>query len=412
MIIIVSDKELGLVEDSEILVVSSLLEATKVIGHISNLIYHSSKEDTKDFAANMSLLKDKQVTNFWYVCSLESKDDLIEMAIIGNGGTYISDEFFLSDVELVKSLVESKGKTSQLVSIGGMGVLNDFVDRYMSSESSGIPENYLKVISGAIKQVNDDYLAKSNQVLVISEKATEFIEETSKGFKSFEAEKENLVNIIEDLKTVVEGDNVSQSGGGVLFFPRVPYRKEKDIVRVKDIGRTPLLLSFMQGFHNYAGAVLNKRPKLIVIEPVGRGLEEMYSNFTWITSSNYKDSSVYLKDVVFTNYPTAGVISKLLEDSMSNFFIVVDRTVSSREHILNCKNTREVHYSLSSSSFIDKLNLKKVIRKFRYFTSLTKKEGAEFVIPMLADYPKNNLDRFNTYLRVCLEMYSELARKG
>ena len=58
MIIIVSDKELGLVEDSEILVVSSLLEATKVIGHISNLIYHSSKEDTKDFAANMSLLKD------------------------------------------------------------------------------------------------------------------------------------------------------------------------------------------------------------------------------------------------------------------------------------------------------------------------------------------------------------------
>lgn len=110
MIIIVSDKGLGLVEDSEILVVSSLLEATKVIGHISNLIYHSSKEDTKDFAANMSLLKDKQVTNFWYVCSLESKDDLIEMAIIGNGGTYISDEFFLSDVELVKSLVESKGK--------------------------------------------------------------------------------------------------------------------------------------------------------------------------------------------------------------------------------------------------------------------------------------------------------------
>ena len=225
MIIIVSDKELGLVEDSEILVVSSLLEATKVIGHISNLIYHSSDEDTKDFAANMSLLKDKQVVNFWYVCSLESKDDLVEMAIIGNGGTYISDEFFLSDVELVKSLVESKGKTNQLVSIGGMGVLNDFVDRYMSSESSGIPENYLKVISGAIKQVNEDYLSKSNQVLVISEKATEFIEETSKGFKSFEAEKENLVNIIEDLKTVVEGDNVSQSGGGVLFFHRVPYRK-------------------------------------------------------------------------------------------------------------------------------------------------------------------------------------------
>ena len=71
MIIIVSDKELGLVEDSEILVVSSLLEATKVIGHISNLIYRSSKEDTKDFLEKYLVLLEKNKENLYNVSTVE-----------------------------------------------------------------------------------------------------------------------------------------------------------------------------------------------------------------------------------------------------------------------------------------------------------------------------------------------------
>ena len=52
MIVIVSSKDLGLVEDYDILVVGSLLEATKVVGTISDLIYYESNEDTNEFAAN------------------------------------------------------------------------------------------------------------------------------------------------------------------------------------------------------------------------------------------------------------------------------------------------------------------------------------------------------------------------
>ena len=117
MIVIVSSKDLGLVEDYDILVVGSLLEATKVVGTISDLIYYESNEDTNEFAANLSVLKGKGVGSLWYVHEESTKDDLVEMAIIGSGGTYISDEFFLEDVDLVKSLVSSKDGNGELVAL-------------------------------------------------------------------------------------------------------------------------------------------------------------------------------------------------------------------------------------------------------------------------------------------------------
>lgn len=413
MIVIVSSKDLGLVEDYDILVVGSLLEATKVVGTITDLIYHESKENTNEFAANLSTLKDKGVGGLWYVHDEDTKDDLVEMAIIGSGGTYISDEFFLEDTDLVKSLVSSKDENGQLVTLGGMGVLNDFLNRYLvEGDDSPIPTNYLKVVNNAVNQINEGYLEKSKQLVVLSEKATEVIEDTSIGLRNIQDERENLASLLEDIKSSVETAPPQLGrGSSVSFFPRVSFRKEKDIIRVKDIGRTPYLLSFMLGFLIYCERVLNRRPRLIVLEPVGSIYEDMYSDFTWITSSNQRDSAKYLPNVVMTNYPTQGVLLKLLEDITYDTCIVLDRTTNSKEHLLNCKATRSVHYALSSPSLVDRLGLKKLSPKFKFFNSTVSDSSAEFTIPVLS-YPKNRFERENLYLSSCIDMYKLLVKRG
>ena len=413
MIVIVSSKDLDLVEDYDILVVGSLLEATKVVGTISNLIYHESKENTNDFAANLSVLKEKGVGALWYVHDESTKDDLVEMAIIGNGGTYISDEFFLEDVELIKSLVSSKDEAGQLATLGGTGVLNDFLTRYLvEGNDSPIPTNYLKVVNNAVNQINEGYLEKSKQLVVLSEKATEVIEETSLGLRNIEDERKNLAKLLKDIQSSVE-ETPPQVGRGssVTFFPRVSFRKEKDIIRVKDIGRTPYLLSFMLGLQVFCERVLNRRPRLIVLEPVGKVYEDMYSKYTWITSSNQRDSARYMQSVIFTNYPTQGVLLKLLEDITYDTCIVLDRTANSNEHLLNCRATRSVHYALSSPSLVDRLGLKKLSPKFKFFNSVVEEPSAEFTIPAL-DYPKHRFERENLYLSSCIEMYKLLVKRG
>lgn len=413
MIVIVSSKDLGLVEDYDILVVGSLLEATKIVGSISSLIYYESKENTNEFAANLSVLKEKGVGSLWYVHEESTKDDLVEMAIIGSGGTYISDEFFLEDVDLVKSLVSSGEGDNQLATLGGMGVLNDFLERYLSEGGgSSIPTNYLKVVNGAVNQVKEGYLEKSKQLVVLSEKATEVIEDTSIGLRNIQDERENLAALLEDIKSSVEETSTHMGrGASVSFFPRVSFRKEKDIIRVKDIGRTPYLFSFMLGLLVYCEKVLNRRPRLIVLEPVGSVYEEMYSNYTWITANSQKDSAKYLPNVVITNYPTQGVLLKLLEDITYDTCIVLDRTNNAREHLLNCKATRSVHYALSSPSLVDRLGLKKLSPKLKFFSSVVGDPSAEFSIPVL-DYPKNRFERENLYLSSCMEMYKLLVKRG
>lgn len=410
MIVVVSNKELALYDDSDILVVESLLDASKLVGGVDSLVFYSSDESTNDFAANLAVIKSKGLGSLWYISSEETKDDLIEMAIIGNGGFYVKDEFFLESPDLLKSLVAG-GSANELAVLGGVGVLKDFTERYLTNTNSQIPKGYLKVLNSAVSQLSEDYKNKSNQLIVLSEKATNVIENTSLGLKEQEKERKNLANMIKELESTIAEATVPSKGSNVTFFPRVSFRKEKDIIRVKDIGRTPYLFSFMYGFLKYCDKVLNKRPKLIVIESVGANFENQYKNYKWITPRTHSDSSKYVGDMIITNYPTTGVITKLLEDTTKDTFIVLDRTTTSKEHILNSRSTRSVHYALSGVSIIENLKMKSLGGKLKYFTAVKEYDGSEFTIPLL-DYPQNSFERENLYLEKCGNMYRQLFKKG
>lgn len=410
MIIVVSNKELNLGSSGNILVVKSLLDASKVMGDITALVIYSSSESTNDFAAHFATLKNKSIGSLWYIANPENKDDLIEMSVIGSGGYYIEDEFFLESDDLLESLI-SGGGSSQLMEIGGVGVLKDFVDRYLQGTSNQIPKGYLQVLKSAVTQMSDEYKRKSDQLIVLSEKATSVIEDSSLGLQEQEKERKRLAGILKEIQESMEDTKPQTRGSNVTFFPRVSFLKEKDIVRIKDIGRTPYLFSFVYGFLKYADKVLNKRPKLIVIEPVGTNFETHYSEFNWITSENHTDRSKYFAEVSFTNYPTTQVLTSFIEDSAKDFFIVLDRTTTSPEHILNTRKTRSVHYAVTGNSVIESLKLKSKNPRMKYFSSAKELAGAEFMIPFF-DYPEPAFERENLYLTRCGEQYQTLTRKG
>lgn len=410
MIIVVSNKELNLGSNGDILVVESLLDASKVKGNITALVYYSSNESTNEFAASLGTLKEKNVGSIWYISAEEKKDPLVEMAVIGSGGYYINDEFFLESAELLESLVLGGG-SNEIMEIGGVGVLKDFATRYLQDGKTQIPKGYLQVLTSAVNQISEDYKRKSEQLLIVSEKATNVIEDSSLGLQEQEKERKKLAKIIESFEESLNQVSVPTRSSSVAFFPTVSYLKERDIVRIKDIGRTPYLFSFVYGFYNYCEKVLNKRPKLIVVEPVGSNFEVQYQNFNWVTSSNHGDLSKYVNSVSFTNYPTTAVLTNFLNDPAKDMFIVLDRTTTSPNHILNSRKTRSVHFAVTGESVIESLKLKSRNPRLKFFSSIRKIDGAEFTIPSL-DYPKPTFERENLYLSECGEMYKTLVRKA
>ena len=412
MIVLISDRSLNY-QDNNILVVKSMLEASKVVGGLEALIIHRTSEDPSDFATHLSKIKENGLDKLVYISNPENKQDIIEMFVIGNGGTILEDEFFLEDEEVLKStLGVSEGNNLSIVS--GLNVIDNFVSRYIDSEdNSPVPQGYLRVVQSASIQLAKEFENKTAQVIKISQEASEVIEEVALNNNEILKQKAEALRSLEELGNLAKGfqGGSSQANGGTAFYPMVSYLKEKDIVRIKDIGNTPYLHSFVHGLQSYADGVLHKRCKMIVVMPVGGLYQVMYDKFKWITKENYKDRSLYSQNIVYTNHPSKTVLEQLLNDNTYSLFIVVDFTTNSNKHILNTRRSRSVRYALSSSRFIESLKRDVSITEFKYFTSIKEYEGNLFTIPYL-ELPKDTFSRVNLYLRECAQSYDKILQRG
>ncbi|MGV3076393.1 hypothetical protein ACEE21_15040, partial [Clostridium baratii] len=182
------------------------------------------------------------------------------------------------------------------------------------------------------------------------------------------------------------------------------YVKDKQIIRIKEIGNFRYLVSFMLGFRLYLENVKNLRPKLIIIEPVGDLYEEKYDDFPWVKMSSIKSSSNYYNEVVFTNCPNRDVLNKLLDDSSYDIFIVVDRTVTDKDHILNSKGVN-VKYAISGLNSISKFKLP---RK-DCISCLSDIKGTLLTVPMFPEYPLEKTVRERFYMSELSAEYEKLV---
>ena len=385
--------------------VATLEEACQVRGTIDVLIYNNSNENKNDKIAYLGKLKD-MAKKLIYICNDKNTDMAIKMMIIGSDGKYFDDEFFLESSYELDNLIESLDEVTALANLGGVNVLSDFFNRYLKNGSSDFNSNYLMVVKDAVNELMLEYNQKNLEIIQMSETATDIFSNTSALLSNMKKERENMQDIVKKLsENAKESVGVTRrpTGSSVLFYPRINYVKDKNIIRIKEIGDFRYLVSFMLGFRLYLENVKNLRPKLIIIEPVGDLIEERYSDFPWVKTSSVKSSSNYYNDVVFTNCPNKDVLNKLLDDSNYDIFIVVDRTVTDKDHILNSKGS-SVKYAVRGISIISKFKLP---RK-DCICCLSETKGTLLTVPLFPEYPVGTSVRERLYMSELSSAYEKL----
>lgn len=384
--------------------VNSLKEACQIVGTIDVLVYNNSIRSGEDELACLDELR-ARVHQFVYICNKEDTRPDIKMMIIGNKGRYFDDEFFLESSEELSNLVDSLDEVTAIANLGGVNVLSDFFNRYLKGGSSGINENYLVVVKEAVSEMVEQFTQKNLEIIRMSETATEIFSNTSSLLTSMKKEKENMQEIVEKMSNKLKepGIVLPRSSSSVMFFPRVSYLKERSIIRIKEIGNFRFLMSCMIGFREYLENVKNLRPKLIVLCPVGGNIENKYKEFDWVTSSNSKSRINYYHDIVLTNCPSKEILETLLDDSDYDTFIVVDRTTSDKEHILNSKGGT-VKYAISGLSCLTTFKLPKK----DCITDMLEVPGTLCNIPMFPEYPQDEAARKRFYMAELGNVFEKL----
>lgn len=404
--IIVSTKPLSIDEETDdVIVVDSFKKATELEGEIDALIVNTTDESETDVSVYLNLLKERGFTSLWYIVNKDEVNQVLYILVKGLGGVLVEDDYFLTSPSLLESLLNSESNSNKDVSmVSSLTVLKEFTDNCLAGNSPNITLAYQNILQGAIAKVKENSELNYNRVLKMATTASDVLISTSESLKLADKENEALQADLHDLKNNLEDLNNSLSFNSVSFFPIIDFLQTADIIRIKDIGRTTYLLSYIFGLKEYLKEVLKKSPKLIVLTPVGNLYLKNYEKYTWVTKEDYMDKKNYTKDIVFTNYPTKEVVTNLLTDNNHDIYIVVDMLETTSKHILNCRRTREVFYALSSKRFID--SVKVVGRKPNFFSSIDLIPGARFKIPYIKSYPEGSYDRAQAYLRRCKDDYS------
>lgn len=346
------------IEYEGFLKLKTLEEAVKTLGNIEALVYHKSNETVEKKVEYLTQLKGR-VDSFVYIRSKDSFEQAIQMIIVGSGGRYFDDEFFLESGTELNNLINNLSEVTQLAELGGVGVMSDFFSKYLNKGSTGFNKAYLQIVKSAVSGMLADYKQKDAELLQMSETATELFSNSMAILSGVEEEKTKLQEAVKSLEEARDKGLLMSSApvaNSVYFFPRVSYLKEKSIIRIKEIGVVPYLTSFALGFRLYLERLKFQRAKLVFLYPVGEQYEQQFKNFVWITQQNNKTMRSFYSDIVFVNYPSKEVITRLLDDDKHDVIIVVDRMKLGSDHLLNSKGV--VKYAVSGNSVIKNLNLK------------------------------------------------------
>lgn len=386
--------------------VKTLEEACKVVGSIEFLVYHKSNETRENKVEYLTKLKDT-VGTLVYIRGVDAVEQAVKIIVEGSGGRYFDDEFFLESSNELSSLISSLDEVTAIAELGGVNVVSDFFNKYLKNGSTGFNTGYLEIVKTAVSDMIDSYKQKDLELIQLSETATEIFSNSASILSKVESERKNLENMVSTLESAKQQATMTMSSGSsmpnLLFFPRVNYPKEKTIIRIKELGNCSYLTSFALGFRIFLERIKYVKPKLIFIYPIGSMYETWYKDFNWVTQKTYKTMIGY-NNIVFTNFPSKEVLTKLLDDTDYDTFIVVDRMKADQDHILNSKGT--VKYAISGNNVLK--NTKPVIKPSSCFSSSFQIDGTLFNIGQLQDYPVEPEQRERKYLSEFNDAYESL----
>ena len=408
MNIVVTDLK---IDYSGFMKLSSMEMASETKGFIDFLVYHKSDEASDALVQYFSMMKDR-VGKYIYIRNPKDEDPVVKMMVMGLKGHSFDDEFFMENPIELLNLINSLDQVTEIAEMGGVGVLSDFLARYLKNGSTSFTPRYLVSVKEAVQSLMEEYNQKNMELLQMSETATELFTNTSEVLASMRREHGELQKTVLKLEKEVKSGALAPSmgigrGGGIsqamLFFPQVSYMKDKRIIRIKELGNVRYLTSFMLGFRVYLETIKNVRPKLIFVEPTGDLVEKRYSEYAWVSQKSLRERKYYYQNIVFTNHPNKEILTSLLDDTDYDTFIVVDRTLSAPNHILNSRGNQ--YFAVEGNSVINRLSLN--VRNC--FTCCREIKGCLFYIPTWEDYPDEKSFRERAYLTNMSSAYALLT---
>lgn len=303
--------------------------------------------------------------NILYIASEDKTSLNLKTCIIGLGGKYYDEDFFLESEEDLETLLNEKEEINALMTMPGEGVLKDFKRRFDEGKLQNPTTQYLKVVFNALGDVTEEYNNKKNEIEAISQETISIFKDISRitedSSKELDTLKEQLNKVIEQVETQgysQPAPTIADNSKGMIFFPRISAREgTKKILKIRDVGGTKYLFSFLLGFVKFLYEIRYLKPKLIFLEPISDLNDILYKDYTFITRDNYQRTDLYnKKNIIFTSHPTINVMNMLLAEDVKDIFIVVDRTLNFKEHLLK---GNDILFAANSSNVLDKLNVPK-----------------------------------------------------
>lgn len=356
---VVSERDLDF---KEFLCLKELEDLKEVRGKIDCLILGDIGELSTDSLTFLtSFCVDNKIKDILYISQPDNTSLNLKTCVVGLGGKYYDDDFFLESEEELGVLLSEKDEINTLVTLPGEGVLRDFKKRFDEGNLKNPSPQYLKVVFNALETVTDEYNHKQNEIELISKETISIFKDISKITEDKTNELDQMHKKLEEVIKQVEGLDDQKPDvrpvGGVAFFPRISVREgSKHIIKIKDVRGTRYLFSFLLGFVKFLDEVRYLKPKLIVLDQVSEFNEVLLKDYNVITKDNFSNTRLYRSEkVIFTSYPTINVVNMLLADNTKDVFVVLDRTVTFKDHLLKGNG---VYFASNSSKALDKLGIR------------------------------------------------------
>jgi len=377
---------------------------------VDTLIIHTTNEDDTDVSMAMLTLP-PTIDRLYYVINPANVRESIKVSTIGKGGKYIDDDFYLSsEADLHAMLMMGKDLVLQQQGLTSVDILTEFKNDRIAKLN--IPTGYKRTLEGATNDIIEAFVEKEKSIQRLSEASVKTMVALKDKIRLSAQLNETARKELEEYQKEVEkkllavSETPRGSRGSALFFPQVTYRKTKPIIRVKEIGTVSYLTSYMLGLFEYASTAKKLTPKIVFLVPPGTQIENLYKEYTFITSANDRNGFLLSESIIFTNYPTSRVITQILEDNTKNAYIIVDRLKNSDKHILELRDGF-VFTATNKQSVVDS---NKVPKK-RLITGNLAIQGALAVFKSNHRYPSRKADRERYYLSEYKEGYEEILKE-
>ena len=397
----------------------SLKDAVDAKGYVDIVVYSSGDEDELTCIGALNELKEIYPhATFVYLRSPERVVPTIKAAITGIGGRYCGEEkYFLQNSKSLNDMVAKLDDLTAVLELENLKIVQDYLEA-SAKGTKPIGGFKLRLANTSLKQITEDYKKSLLEASKNAAAVNDIFKKAQSVNTDLQGKTEELNTIINDLTEQVHNGQLFNryENSGIGIFPDIDYKKRKAMIRVKEIGNVPYTVSAMLGLREYIAYLRYKDTRLIVIVPIGGIYETQYKKFVqdnsktalWVDESNYNSINTVLsdKDIIFTNYPTKKVLTRLIEEEAYKVFIVLDKLKIKSSHILGStnKNNMEVIYALNSERMKDTYNL----GRSKFFACGHRVTGSLTTIYAAETYPPEPENRRQLYLSTYSGLYNTL----